>query len=183
MTNNQDLSKSYKPLFSYYLLIFIMGSFGFSLYSLIKIMTNFISIINTAFIINVLTIPATANYIFIILSTMCDIFNYNTSRVLYNITYYSYVSTNIIAFITFLSTNSFKFFNEFYSYYCISVIIQFSICLTSIISEVLTYCFCITKNNQPEVDNDCKCVCCDELTECCISCFTKDNNEYNPLVN
>ena len=183
MTNNQDLSKSYKPLFSYYLLIFIMVSFVFSLYSLIKIMTNFMSIINTAFIINVLTIPATANYIFIILSTMCDMFNFNTSRVLYNITYYSYVSTNIIAFITFLSTNSFKFFNEFYSYYCISVIIQFSICLTLIISELLTYCLCNTKNNQTEIDNDCKCVCCDELSECCISCFTKDNKEYDPLNN
>jgi hypothetical protein len=187
-----DSSKSYKPYISYYLLLLIIGSVTFSIYSFIKVVLNPIFIIisndhdikyyHAALIINVLTITSTCKYIFIILSTICNLFTYNTSLSLVKILHYNYVITNLISFISFVSHfGSFNFFKQYYNYYYISIIIQFSVCLAVIIGGLLKCCCRSSKNHYSEVDDNYKCVCCYECTDCCINCFMDDNDEKKPL--
>ena len=147
--NTTNTSTSYKPLVGYYLLICFICSFSLSLYSFIKILfepividsTNNNKYYNMNFIINTLAFISTGQYIFIIFMTLCNVFNYNTSLILYNIFHYNYVMFNIISVITFVShIDSFNFFKENYNYYYISLIIQFSICSLSIILELFVCC-------------------------------------------
>jgi hypothetical protein len=194
MVEHRANNKYYKIM--YYLITFIIGSFVFSFYSFIKVLRNPVFITdseinelkqsNTAFIINGFIIPATVNYIIMIIMTLSEVFNYYTSRKLYNIFYCNYVVINIISLTTFLiNFESFKFFQQYYNYYYISIIIQFAVFVKSIIFELIIYCGGSNSNQYENINQnqtDCKCVCCDECFEFCISCCTPLIGEERPLI-
>jgi hypothetical protein len=170
-TNSDIKNISYKPLAGYYLLICVICSFSFSIYSFIEIIIDPIFIesyneknikyYNLAFTINTLAVASAGQYIFIIFLTLCNVFKYNTSRILYNIFHYNYVIINLISFIIFAThINSFNFFKKNYNYYFISLLTQFTICIMSIILELFVCC-CYPKRihyiripNKFNVDND-----------------------------
>ena len=206
ITDITGRSKSYRPIVDYYMILFITSSFIFSFYSFIKVLIdplilidptnndfNLIKKCNVNFTLNLITIISTMQYIFMILSTMCDCFNMNVSKAMYKIFYSSYVMTNIISCIAFLvNIKCFNFFKDNYSYYYSSIIIQFTICLVSIILEFLYY-LCCSPHNSSESGTGSKCVCCDECcnclncVDCLLDCFDKSNkenkNETSRLLN
>lgn len=206
ITDITGRSKSYRPIVDYYMIIFITSSFIFSFYSFIKVLIdplilidptnndfNLIKKCNVNFTLNLITIISTIQYIFMILSTMCDCFNMNVSKTMYKIFYSSYVMTNIISCIAFVvNIKCFNFFKDNYSYYYGSIIIQFTICLVSIILEFLYY-LCCSPHNSSESGTGPKCVCCDECCncldclDCLLDCFDKSNkenkNETSRLLN
>ncbi len=167
-------NKSYKPIIGYYTLLFIISSFIFSTYSFIKILTDTIFITsieeielirkcNVNYTVNILTIASTLQYIFITSFTICDSFTYNVSKGLYRIFYTSYILFNIISCIVFLiNSDCFKFFKDNAHYYYVSIIIQFSFCLVTIILELLEYCSC---SNCSCNASDCTAY--NECVECC----------------
>jgi len=190
ITDITGRSKSYRPIVDYYMIVFITSSFIFSFYSFTKVLIdplilidptnndfNLIKQCNANFTLNLITIISTIQYIFMILSTMCDCFNYNVSKAMYKIFYSSYVMTNIISCIAFVvNIKCFNFFKENYSYYYSSIIIQFTICLVSIILEFLYYLCCSPHNSNSSSG----CVCCNECCnclDCCFDCFDKSNKE------
>ena len=190
ITDITGRSKSYRPIVDYYMIVFITSSFIFSFYSFTKVLIdplilidptnndfNLIKQCNANFTLNLITIISTIQYIFMILSTMCDCFNYNVSKAMYKIFYSSYVMTNIISCIAFVvNIKCFNFFKENYSYYYSSIIIQFTICLVSIILEFLYYLCCSPHNSNSSSG----CVCCNECCnclDCCFDCFDKFNKE------
>ena len=177
------ITKSYKPIGGYFSILFITSSFIFSCYSFIKVLSdpviyidptqndfNMIKQCNFTFTLNMITIISTIQYIIMVLITICDCFNNNISKVIYKIFYSSYIITHIISCIAFVvNTKCFNFFKDNYNYYYISVIIQFLICLISIISEFLDY-LCCSSNSVYE------CVCCIDCDECC-NCFEKSDKD------
>ena len=151
-------SKSYKPLVGYYLLICVICSCAFSLYSFIMMLFDpiinettiekNIKYYNMIFIVNTLAIIATCQYILMICVSLCNVLSYNSSKVLYVVFYYNYVILNIVSFIILVShINSFNFFKTNYNYYYISLIIQFSICALSMFLQIFV-CFCQPKKIQ-----------------------------------
>jgi hypothetical protein len=204
-----DNTKSYKPIGGYFTILFITSSFIFSCYSFIKVLIdpvifvdptltdfNLIKKCNVNFTLNLITNMSTIQYIFMILSTMCDCFNYNVSKTMYKIFYSSYVMTNIISCIAFvINIKCFNFFKYNYNYYYISIVIQFSICLISIVFEFLDWLCCSSHNNKSNSNSrsSSRCVfwdeCCNCLNclDCLIDCFEKsdkDNeNETTRLLN
>lgn len=203
-------TKSYKALGGYITILFITSSLIFSCYSFIKVLIdpvifidpthtdfNLIKKCNITFTLNIITIISTIQYIIMILITICDCFNYNISKVIYRIFYSSYIITHIISCSAFaINTKCFDFFKDNYNYYYVSVIIQFLVCLFSIIPEFLDWlccssceadyecvccmgCDCFEKSDK---ENESGCVC---YNECCnlFSCSKENKNENDKLLN